>query len=304
MDKNDRYPEGYWDNTSDYLQQCFILQHNLDYLEFLFQKVIKIEKPVRLVEFGCGSGKMGAKLMPLFPSGSSYCGFDKSIKLISKAYDLWTGSDWQACFNVSDVFQTPFDNESFDVSFVHTVLMHIPQPELALQEMVRVTKKGGLVVSCEANRTAHEALVYIAEVNHQDTIPLELFQILNRGIREKTGVDHNIGIKMPLLMHQAGLKRIQCRQADTVRFLFPPVDSDEKRQLFKAICDEGYGAPRPNAEQRVLWKKNLVGYGVAEHLAEFEIERELEQDFLNKGQSYHTVIPSQLTWSFGWKASD
>jgi SAM-dependent methyltransferase len=181
----------------------------------------------------------------------------------------------------------------------HTVLMHVPHPEKALQEMIRVTRPNGLVVACEANRNAHTALLHIEEVNHQEATPLELFQTINRDILRRTGVDHNIGIKMPVLMHKAGLKNVEARMSDAVRFLYPPMDSDYKHRLFKAICDEGYGQPRPDDEQRKKWKANLVRMGIPEEEAEAEITRELDEDFLNKGQQYHTVYCSMLTWSFG-----
>jgi hypothetical protein len=155
------------------------------------------------------------------------------------------------------------------------------------------------VIACEANRNAHTAMLHIDEVNHHDTVPLELFQTINREIRKRTGVDHNIGAKLPVLMHNAGLKQIQMRVSDAARFLFPPIDTDEKHRLFKAICDEGYGQARPDDEQREKWKANIMSFGISEEDAEAEITRELEEDFLNKGQQYHTVYISLLTWSFG-----
>ena len=39
--------------------------------------------------------------------------------------------------------------------------------------------------------------------------------------------------------------------------------------------------------------------GISEEDAEAEITRELEADFLIKGQRYHTVYASFLTWNFG-----
>ena len=42
-----------------------------------------------------------------------------------------------------------------------------------------------------------------------------------------------------------------------------------------------------------------MGYGISEQDAEAEINRELEEDFLNKGSVYHTVYPTLLTWSYG-----
>jgi ubiquinone/menaquinone biosynthesis C-methylase UbiE len=294
-----RYPGDYWDNAAEYLRQTFILQHNEDYLEFLVQQVWKIEAASRLCEFGCGAGKMGLHLLPLLAPGSSYTGIDESASLITRAREVWTGAPWPHEFFEGSIYDTHFPENSFDITLSHTVLMHVPHPEQALQEMIRVTRPGGWVIACEANRNAHTALLHIEEANHQETTPLELFQTINRSIRQRSGVDHNIGIKLPVLMQGAGLTQVQCRISDAVRCLFPPMDTPEKTQLFKAICDEGYGTPQPDAEQRAAWKSNLLRMGISEEAAEAEITRELEEDFLNKGIKYHTVYASLLTWTFG-----
>ena len=294
-----RYPKGYWDSGADYLELCRILQHNDDYLEFLVTRVWKLDRTCRLAEFGCGFGKMGLQLMPLLARGSTYTGIDQSSTLVSRGRQLWANTPWQAEFHEGSIYETPFTDQSFDVTMTHTVLMHVPNPEKVLQEMIRVTRPGGLVIACEANRNAHTAMLHIEEANHQETAPLELFQTINRGIRERTGVDHNIGAKLPVLMHRAGLKQVQIRVSDAARFLSPPLDTDYKKKVFEAICDEGYGQPKPSDEQRERWKANLMSYGISGQDAEAEIARELDEDFLNKGQQYHTVYVSLLTWSFG-----
>ncbi len=294
-----RYPNGYWDEAAEYLRQCFILQHNPDYLEFLVKTVWKLDRPCRLAEFGCGAGKMGLQFLPLLAPGSTYTGLDESAPLIDEARRIWSNAPWLGDFHEGSIFDAPFEDDTFDVTFIHTVLMHVPNPEKALREMVRVTKPGGWVIACEANRNAHTALLHFEETNHQETTPLELFQTINRSIRLRTGVDHNIGIKLPVLMHAAGLVDIQARLSDAVRVLIPPVDTPEKRRLFKAICDEGYGQTKPTPEQRARWKANLIGMGISEQAAEAEIDRELDEDFLTKGENYHTVYASVLTWSFG-----
>lgn len=299
-----RYPQGYWDSGQEYLRTCFILQHNPDYLEFLVRQVWKLDQPCRLVEFGCGAGKMGLQLLPLLAPGSSYTGFDQSVELLSDGRQVWATTPWAAEFQQGSIYAAPFASQSFDLSLVHTVLMHVPHPEQAIQEMIRVTRPGGWVIACEANRNAHTALLHIEEANHQENTPLELFQTINREIRRRTGVDHNIGARLPVLMHKAGLRQVQIRVSDAARFLYPPLDSEDKRRLYQAICDEGYGQAQPTAEQRARWKANLVSLGISEQAAEAEIERELEEDFLNKGPGYHTVYASLLTWSFGKVACD
>lgn len=237
--------------------------------------------------------------MPLLAPGSSYTGIDQSAKLISQGRQLWEKTPWQVEFHEGSIFATPFADQSFDVTFTHTVLMHVPHPEKVLQEMVRVTKPNGLVIACEANRNAHTTMLHIEETNHQETTPLELFQTINREIRKRTGVDHNIGAKMPVLMHRAGLRDVQIRLSDAARFLYPLLDTEYKNDIFKAICDEGYGQPKPSNEQITRWKANIMDFGISEQEAEAEIARELDEDFLNKGGQYHTVYMSLLTWSFG-----
>jgi ubiquinone/menaquinone biosynthesis C-methylase UbiE len=294
-----RYPEGFWDDANEYLRDCYLLQHNDDYLEFLVNKVWGLKEPSRLVEFGCGAGKMGMKLLPLLAPGSTYTGIDQSAPLIARAREVWANTPVQAEFHEGSIYETPFMENTFDIALTHTVLMHAPHPEKAIQEMIRVTRPGGMVVTCESNRNAHTAMLHIEEVSHQETVPLELFQTINREIRRRTGVDHNIGIKMPVLMHKAGLVNVQARISDAVRCLFPSLDTEYRQKLFKAICDEGYGQPKPDEAQRSRWKANLMDYGITEQDAETEINRELEEDFLNKGAGYHTIFPTLLTWSYG-----
>ena len=294
-----RYPEGYWDNAADYLDLCYPLQHNEDYLEFLVSRVWRLDQVCRIVDFGCGFGNIGLKLMPLLAQGSTYTGIDENANLIDRGRQVWAQTSWPAEFFEGDVHQTPFDDSTFDIAITHTVLMHVPYPEKVLQEMIRVTKPNGLVITCEANRNAHTALLHIEEVNRQETVPLELFQTINRDIRKRTGVDHNIGMKMPVLMHKAGLKHIQIRLEDAVRFLYPPIDTEYKKRIYDAICSQGYAQKQRNAEERAQWKANLMAYGITALEAEAEITRELAEDFLTKGDQFHTVYASLLTWSFG-----
>jgi ubiquinone/menaquinone biosynthesis C-methylase UbiE len=295
----ERYPEDYWDAVHEYLQNCYLLQHNDDYLEFLVKQVWELDQPCRLVEFGCGTGKMGRKLLPLLPKGSSYIGIDKSATLLIKAQEVWDHYPWKPAFYQGSIYDPPFKSNSFDIALTHTALMHVPNVDQVLTEMIRVTRDSGMVITCEANRNAHTALLHIEEINHQEDVPLALFQKINTSIRQQTGVDHNIGVKMPILMHKAGLADVQARLSDAVRPLIPPVNTVEKENIYQAICDEGYGQPQPDEGQLARWKARLIGYGISEQAAQAEIERELAQDFLNKGKGYHTVFTTLLTWSYG-----
>jgi ubiquinone/menaquinone biosynthesis C-methylase UbiE len=288
-----------WDDKAQYLADSWILRHNDDYLVFLVDKVWKLKKPCRVVDFGCGYGRFGLKFMPLLPKGSTYYGFDESSELIARAQDIWQDSEIENEFSVSSVFRAPYDDNRFDVAVSHTVLMHIPNPEKAINEMIRVTCNGGLIITCDANRNAHSALFHIEETQEQEAVPLSLLQTMNGEIRRKTGVDYNIGTKTPVLMHKAGLKNVGARMSDSIRLLFPPIQSNKDKALLQALCNEGYGPDLLDPIIKNKWIDGMIRNGVSQFEAEREIDRLLTLDFANKSADYHTVYTDLMTFSFG-----
>ena len=299
MDHEQRYPDDYWDGKAGSLESSRILFHNDDYLEFLVTRVWRIDQPSRVVDFGCGYGRFGQMLLPLFPEGSTYTGFDQSADLIEKGRELWAGSPYQAEFSVGSVHDAHFADESFDIAISQAVLMHISDATKAIREMVRVTRHGGLVITCDTNRNAHNALLHIEELNTQETTPLDMLQGINQEIRRQTGVDHNIGVKTPVIMHKAGLKNVGARISDCVRLLFPPVENEYDEALFRGMCEQGLDPNLDTEEKRANLKAFLMKYGVSEEDADKDIEQMLAWDFKGKGRDYHTVYPSLLSFSFG-----
>jgi len=64
----------YWDSRLNYLKVSRKSFWNDDYLQFLVEKVWKIDKPVQILDCGCGFGYMGQMLLPHLPEGSGYTG--------------------------------------------------------------------------------------------------------------------------------------------------------------------------------------------------------------------------------------
>lgn len=73
----------------EYLMRTRDLFYNDDYFELLVKSVWKITTPVKIIDFGCGYGFLGLKLMPLLPAGSSYTGIDLGEKLLDKARNVF-----------------------------------------------------------------------------------------------------------------------------------------------------------------------------------------------------------------------
>lgn len=78
-----------WDTKLEYLKNTRDLYYNDDYLQFLVHFVWKISKPVHIIDYGCGYGYLGLKLLPLLPLESKYTSIDKGQQLIKR----------RSCFN-------------------------------------------------------------------------------------------------------------------------------------------------------------------------------------------------------------
>lgn len=57
-------------------------------------------------------------------------------------------------FQVADVHQLPFDDDTFDVTHAHQVLQHVSDPVQALREMARVTRPGGIIAVRDSDYSA------------------------------------------------------------------------------------------------------------------------------------------------------
>ncbi len=288
-----------WDGKFEYLRTSRGLYHNEDYWRFLVRDVWRIDqRPCSIVDFGCGFGWGGLFLMPMMAAGTRYTGLDRSESLLQRGRALFAPLPYDTRFALGDAYSAPFEDGEFDIAFAHTLLMHLSEPARALAEMIRVTRDGGLIITCECSRNAINALLHVHETDEQDHTPLSLFQRMNAHIRRRTGVDYNIGMKMPVLMHQAGLQDVQARISDAVRLAFPPLDTPDQEQVFKAICEDGLGGPTDEEGfRREL--ASMSERGVSEEEAAEELRREMANDYRRRGRQYHIVQPGLITVSFG-----
>ena len=289
-----------WDGSYGELTKTRFLYQNEDYLAFLVERVWKISAPVRLVDFGCGYGWVGLKLLPLLPDGSTYTGVDASATLLEKARELFAGLPHECEFCQSDVHHTPLKDASYDIAFSHAVLTHVRRPDEVLREMIRTTRGGGLVITCEANRLAHMA-AYHTSGPVQPAYDLGLMQRYYRGIFEQDTVDYNIGLRVPSLLHREGLLDIGCRLSDCVRCHLPGSGSPEElRRMEEAMSLEGYGNPIDEARMQEI-VETYVRYGISEDDAVRYAHhlRSHIADFIENGEHYDIVYPGMMSFAWG-----
>ena len=289
-----------WDDKFDYLKLTRSLYLNVDYLQFLVEKVWKITKKVDVIDFGCGYGYLGLALMPLLPEGSTYTGVDISEELINKGREIFKTVPFNHKFIVSSANGVPEKDDTFDIAICNSVLMHIPEPDAVLAEMKRITKNDGMVISCESNWNAVNALMYIDGIKKSKITDLGFLQILFERVHEKTKTDGNIGMKMPVIMARNNIKNIQARISDAVRIILSDEKNEEQDSIYTSLESDGFGVELTDEQKsaKINWFME-TGFSREEATEYLEKEIKLNEIFRNR-DDLNMVYAAAMTFCFGY----
>ncbi|WNQ11061.1 class I SAM-dependent methyltransferase [Paenibacillus aurantius] len=279
-----------WNAKGDYLSATRGLYYNDDYLEFLIRQVWKADGPVNVIDFGCGYGYLGTKLLPLLPSGSSYTGVDTADKLLDRGRELFREAPYRTTFLHADVQERSFP-QKYDWAVCHALLLHVPNPENVLQKMLDSLVDGGRILCFEPHWISTMAGYSLDGTPLSEVVKLGILQKLFEQGAQRGGKDGNIGGKLPLYLSRLGVQRIECRVSDKVNLLTPEGEPQQQAALYNALKTEGFGAD-PGPEEAFV--EGLVRRGLSpeEARAQYEAERHLAGLFTRE---------SALTWAPGMK---
>ncbi|MEK8199512.1 class I SAM-dependent methyltransferase [Lysinibacillus sp. FSL M8-0134] len=264
--------EEYWNTRLEHLKTTRELYFNEDYLEFLVKSVWKINKPVSIIDFGCGYGYLGLKLLPYLPKGSKYTGIDQAERLIEAAKSIFLDLPYETEFFVADITNLEIQNK-FDISICHAVLLHVPNPKVILKKMMDATLNRGKIICLEPQKISNLSSYHLGGAKQSDIISLDLIQRIYEKDAEEGNIDRNIGVKVPIFLSELGVKNIECRTSDKVNFYHPNLDIDERNRLFNALTVEGLGEVIPDKD---LYTVELLKKGLTPE----EIKKIYELDLL------------------------
>lgn len=230
----------------------------------MYAKWLGLRRGMRILDVGCGQGYLGRLFWPHCGHGSFYVGMDVSAGLLSQGKEL--SREWarggRARFARGDAYALPFPDGTFDWTCCQTLLMHARHPGKMLEEMVRVTRPGGLVTCMEPDNEVAmgvQPFSSLPQLPFEDQVLIEkvtMHWVLGR-LRLGFG-DWRIGPRVPWMMQQLGLVDVDIRVDDQVGHVQPPYDTPRMQFVLEQLRDS-------LARERERRRKGLRDPGEAEH---------------------------------------
>ncbi len=207
----------YWSNKQEYINTTRRSFWNDDYFQFIFTRVLNITKKVNVIDFGCGTGYLGGKLMSFLPEGSHYTGMDFSRELLDQLED-----DLEKHRDAIQVIESDINDyipdKTYDIAICQALLRHTSNPHEILSKMVQSVKPGGLVICIEVNRPFEALGTMLESLEYQPLEEIAPYSKLWKSELDNEGRDFSVGLKLPFLLEEAGLERVDVRLNDKVDF--------------------------------------------------------------------------------------
>lgn len=227
-------------HSAEYFGDTREFWYSADFLALLSQRW-RLREVHTALDVGCGVGHWGRLLVDKMRPGARVVGIDREQAWVDAARDRAAamGLHERVEYRLGTVESLPFAADSFDLVTCQTVLIHVRDPRLALQEMIRVTRPGGLIAVAEPNNVARALLSPDVLADPiEDILALVRFQLTCERGKEALGEGNNsIGELLPQLFHSLGLQHIHVCQNDKASPLIPPYDDPEARATVDELRD-------------------------------------------------------------------
>jgi ubiquinone/menaquinone biosynthesis C-methylase UbiE len=202
---------------------------------------------MRVLEIGCGpQGCLDILAQRVGPQGS-VVGLDRSEEAVQLAQQFVAEHHLdQVQVLQGDARSTELPRASFDLVTARLVLVNVPEPEQIVAEMVALVRPGGVVALHEADYGAHLC---------DPPLPAwsQLIQALET-YAQRNGIDLFIGRRIPRMLRDAGLVKVQTRPLIHV---YPP--GHERRMILWQFVE--------NLRERLLAQEVLNAAELDELLA-------------------------------------
>ncbi|MFC6588629.1 class I SAM-dependent methyltransferase [Sulfitobacter pacificus] len=123
--------------------------------------LMQVAPQARVLDCGVGNGSLSIALSSLMKGPVDFHAIDTSTEMLAQAKSVMQHAGLDPHLQQADVLSLPYKDQSFDVVMAAHVLEHLPDPQRALAEMVRVLKPGGTVFLCVTRPSLFGALIQL-----------------------------------------------------------------------------------------------------------------------------------------------
>ena len=123
--------------------------------------LMQVGPQARVLDCGVGNGSLSIALDSLMKDSVAFHAIDTSAKMMVQAKAMMQNAGLDPHLQQADVMSLPYEDQSFDVVMAAHVLEHLPDPQRALAEMVRVLKPGGMVFLCGTRPSVFGAFIQL-----------------------------------------------------------------------------------------------------------------------------------------------
>jgi SAM-dependent methyltransferase len=157
-----------------------------------------IKRGMRVADLGCGVGMVTQLLAELVGPTGEVVGVDFSGAQIAQARELLPPELSNVSFIEASATNTGLARESFDLVYCRFLLIHLPEPELALREMHDLLKVNGILVCEDGDLTS---------AGSEPPSKLYAFSDLFGRLGPLWGVDYTLGRRLFQMVLAANFSR-------------------------------------------------------------------------------------------------
>jgi len=198
----------------------------------------RLKPGMKLLDVGCGFGyalrTWGRFCMP----GGELVGLDREEKLLASAarFARQEGLGKATRFVSGDVCRMPLPDGAFDITIAHVVFCHLREPEKALDEMIRVTRRGGCIAVFDnaVSDAGGAGWGNVREPTIAEKLENHGFALRHSLGRRRLGHgDFSVGCYVPSWMSARGLRNVDARTNERVQWIAPPYSAPAQRTTYR-----------------------------------------------------------------------